>query len=261
MQCQNNLHEYKHLISEERSLSSDEEIIESHNIKRRTDEACSGRCSDQPVEHTSTVTNKNAAETEDENLYNSILSLKDDVNVIRIQEDEVEMYIDVIDTSNSGVATSKQNSIDGSPNGAYIEMHYNEQNAFDRDEINEPLFERNASANETSDNYDSLTDESEDEQLAKREEDEVDGESEERPERQPFDLNFMFTPVFEGSNTTVGETMFLIETFTSRHNLNKVGFQELLDILNILIGLNALPRTIHLWDKQFLYIFSTIEYH
>ena len=111
--------------------------------------------------------------------------------------------------------------------------------------------------NAAADDFEDYNDERSDEELI--EENEIPGEEEH--DLPPFDLDFLSTPLFDGSNLTIGETIFMIEAFSSRHGLTKVCIKDLLQMLQIIIGDTDLPHSMYSYERIFSELLNLIHYH
>ena len=67
--------------------------------------------------------------------------------------------------------------------------------------------------------------------------------------------------LFEGSVITVGGTITLLLCYMLRHSLTKVALDDLLELLNILMPVSALPRTRFLFSKLFALCQDKVDRH
>ena len=67
--------------------------------------------------------------------------------------------------------------------------------------------------------------------------------------------------LYENSDITVGGAITLLLCFALRHSLTKVALDDLLELLNIIMPLSALPRTRFLFSKLFKLCQEKVERH
>lgn len=87
---------------------------------------------------------------------------------------------------------------------------------------------------------------------------EEDDDSDEDP---LIDFETLKEPLYEGSNVTLAEAIIIIETLSARNGESKVGIQNLLHVLHLLIGPNSLPTTVFKLNKFFSSILNIISYY
>lgn len=76
-----------------------------------------------------------------------------------------------------------------------------------------------------------------------------------------FDLDFTSQPAFNGSQVTVGEVHFLMETFASSEGLTDKSLGHMLKIMQFILGQNNLPSSLYHYEKIFSGVLSGINYY
>ena len=76
-----------------------------------------------------------------------------------------------------------------------------------------------------------------------------------------FDLDFLSQPVCNHSQVTVGEVIFLIETFASSEGLTDKSLDYILKIIGFILGRNNLPSSLYHYKKIFSRVLYAINYY